>query len=267
MLVAAAIGLAVTGGIDDLRPLPALLRVGIQTVAIGAVLLSLPDHARVFPSWPFWLERAALLVAAIWFVNLMNFMDGLDWITVAEVVPIAATLMVFGLIGMLPMEATAMAAALTGAMLGFAPFNRPVAKLFLGDVGSIAIGLIVAWLLFVTAATGHLAAAILLPLYYLCDATITLLRRLFRGEKVWQAHRSHFYQRATDNGFSVMRIVGTIFVLNLGLAVLAGMAVFIPTLPANTACLIAGLILVAVTLLHFTRKTSRSRLAGPDDDG
>ena len=253
VLAVAVAGLGVMGGIDDVRPLNPLLRIGIQAMAIGAVLLSLPDAARVFPSWPFWLERAALLIAAIWFVNLMNFMDGLDWITVAETVPIGITLMIFGLAGLLPTAATAIAAALTGAMLGFAPFNRPVARLFLGDVGSIAIGLIVAWLLFVTAASGHLAAAILLPLYYLCDATITLLRRLVRSEKIWQAHRGHFYQRATDNGLSVRRIVGTIFCLNLGLAALALVSVYVPTLVANIVCLALGLGFVGLVLARFSQ--------------
>ena len=100
------------------------------------------------------------------------------------------------------------AATLCGALIGFAFFNKPVAKLFLGDVGSLPIGLLVGWLLLQLAGTGALAAAILLPLYYLMDATITLLRRLARREKVWEAHRSHFYQQATANGFSVMAVSG-----------------------------------------------------------
>ena len=114
-----------------------------------------------------------------------------------------------------------MSAALCGALIGFAPFNKPVAKLFLGDVGSLPIGLLVGWLLWQLAGTGALAAAILLPLYYLMDATITLLRRLARREKVWEAHRSHFYQQATVNGFSVMAVSAHVFVLNLALAALA----------------------------------------------
>jgi UDP-N-acetylmuramyl pentapeptide phosphotransferase/UDP-N-acetylglucosamine-1-phosphate transferase len=68
-------------------------------------------------------------------------MDGIDWMTVAEVVPLTVGLIVFGLAGLLPHDATLVAAALTGAIIGFAPFNRPVAKLFLGDVGSLPIGL------------------------------------------------------------------------------------------------------------------------------
>ena len=112
----------------------------------------------------------------------------------------------------MPAGGRLVAAALCGALLGFAPFNKPVARLFLGDVGSLPIGLLVGWLLLQLAGTGALAAAILLPLYYLADATITLLRRLARGEKVWEAHRSHFYQQATDNGFSALAVSGHVFV-------------------------------------------------------
>ena len=106
-------------------------------------------------------------------------------------------------------------------MVGFAYFNRPVATLFLGDVGSLPIGLLLGWLLVQLAGRGALAAAILLPLYYLADATITLVRRLIAGEKVWQAHRSHFYQRATDRGFTVKPGGGHVFAVNIALAALA----------------------------------------------
>ena len=109
-----------------------------------------------------------------------------------------------------------MALALLGAMIGFAPFNRPVARLFLGDVGSLPIGLLLGWLLLLLAGHGHLAAALLLPLYYLADATITLGQRLHAGERVWEAHRSHFYQRATARGFTVLEVVARVFVVNVG---------------------------------------------------
>src|SRR6266852_3494723 len=84
-----------------------------------------------------------------------------------------------------------------------------------------SIGLLLGWCLLQLAYHQQFAAALLLPLYYLSDATVTLLRRLARREPFWAAHRSHFYQRATDNGFTVMRVVGEVFVLNLGLAALA----------------------------------------------
>jgi len=87
-------------------------------------------------------------------------MDGLDWMTAAEVVPIAAALAVIGLFGPLPPAAIIVSLALCGAMIGFGYFNRPVAKLFLGDVGSLPIGLLLGWLLVLLAGNGGRVAAV-----------------------------------------------------------------------------------------------------------
>jgi len=178
-------------------------------------------------------------------------MDGLDWMTVSEVVPVSAGLAMFGLMGALPNDATFVAFALCGAMIGFAPFNRPVARLFLGDAGSLPVGLILAWLLILLAGSGHILSALLLPLYYLADATITLLRRFINGEPIMHAHRSHFYQRAVDNGFSVHEIVGSVFAVN---AVLVGLAFITYAAPSLTVRLIAflvGGVLVVALLRRF----------------
>src|SRR5689334_6352276 len=126
-----------------------------------------------------------VLIAGLWFVNLVNFMDGLDLMTAAEAVPITATLVLVRLFGMLPLPVVLIAAALCGALLGFAPFNRPVAKVFLGDVGSLPIGLLLGWCLLQLAYDKQFAAALLLPMYYLADATVTLLRRLAKREPFW----------------------------------------------------------------------------------
>jgi UDP-N-acetylmuramyl pentapeptide phosphotransferase/UDP-N-acetylglucosamine-1-phosphate transferase len=147
--------------------------------------------------------------------------------------------------------------ALCGAMLGFAYFNRPVANLFLGDVGSLPIGLILGWLLILLAGNGAAAAAILLPLYYLADSTITLVRRALNGEPIWQAHRSHFYQRATDRGFTVIDVVARVFAVNLALAALALATVMLHSRVADIAALSAGILLVAGLLLAFARGRSR----------
>ncbi len=74
-------------------------------------------------------------------------MDGIDWMMVAEVVPVTAGVALVGALGALPAEGLVVALALNGAMLGFAPFNRPVARLFLGDMGSLPTALLLAWLL------------------------------------------------------------------------------------------------------------------------
>ena len=218
---AAALFIAMVGLADDIKSIAVLPRLALQAIAIGAILFTAPEDLRIVSAFPLWIERGLLLLAGLWFVNLVNFMDGLDWMTVAEVVPITGAMIIAGLLGKFPAPATIVAAALCGAMLGFAPFNRPVAKIFLGDVGSLPIGLLLGWCLLQLAYQQHLAAALLLPLYYLADATVTLLLRLARREPFWAAHRSHFYQRATDNGFTVLRVVREVFALNVGLAVLA----------------------------------------------
>jgi UDP-N-acetylmuramyl pentapeptide phosphotransferase/UDP-N-acetylglucosamine-1-phosphate transferase len=174
--------------------------------------------------------------------------------TVAEVVPITAALMLLGWLGELPLAVALLAAALCGAMIGFAPFNRPVAKVFLGDVGSLPIGLLLGWCLLALAWHQQLAAALLLPAYYLTDSTLTLLRRIARREPFWAAHRTHFYQRATDNGFSVSRVIAEVFALNIVLSLLAVATVRIGTTMVTALALLAGAISVGAVLRRFSRR-------------
>jgi UDP-N-acetylmuramyl pentapeptide phosphotransferase/UDP-N-acetylglucosamine-1-phosphate transferase len=252
-LSVATILLALTGAIDDIRGLGAAPRLLIQAVAVGLVIASLPDNFSIVPQIARPFERALLLLGGVWFVNLVNFMDGIDWMTVAEVVPVTAGVMLLGFTDGTPPGAAVIAVALLGAIIGFAPFNRPVARLFLGDVGSLPIGLLLGWLMLMLAGRNNMAAAILLPLYYLADATITLARRLVRREAVWEAHRTHFYQRATDGGFSVEEIVVRVFVINVALAGLALITAIEPDPRVDVATIALGGALVAWLLLTFQR--------------
>lgn len=249
----ASVLLAVAGAIDDTRGLHPAPKFLIQFLAAAAIIAALPADIRIAPLLPQLAERALLVIGGVWFVNLVNFMDGLDWMTVAEVVPVSAAVALIGLIGGAPAAAVIVAVGLLGATVGFAPFNRPTARLFLGDVGSLPIGLLLAWALIMLAGRGHAVAALLLPLYYLADATITLGQRIVRREKVWQAHRTHFYQRATDGGFSVREIVVRVFVLNVTLAGLALVSVIEPDPRVDVATLALGGALVAWLLLTFAR--------------
>jgi UDP-N-acetylmuramyl pentapeptide phosphotransferase/UDP-N-acetylglucosamine-1-phosphate transferase len=246
--------IAAVGFADDVKFIPVLPRLVLQAAAVGAIIFTAPADLRIVPACPLWIERGLLLLAGLWFVNLVNFMDGLDWMTVAEVVPITGAMIVLGSLGELGAPATIVAAALCGAMVGFAPLNRPVAKIFLGDVGSLPIGLLLGWCLLQLAYQQHLVAALLLPLYYLSDATVTLLRRLARSEPFWAAHRSHFYQRATDNGFSVLRVVSEVFVLNVALASLAIGSVMTRSAVLSVLLLIAGSAATALVMYRFSRQ-------------
>jgi UDP-N-acetylmuramyl pentapeptide phosphotransferase/UDP-N-acetylglucosamine-1-phosphate transferase len=252
-LTIAALALAATGAVDDIHPLPVGLRLALQCAAVALVLAFIPDDFRVVPALPWWIERVCLLLGGVWFVNLTNFMDGIDWMTVAETVPITGAIILMGLLGDVPALPLTVAVALLGAIIGFAPFNKPVARLFLGDVGSLPIGLLLAWLLLHVAVSGHLVAAFLLPLYYLADTALTLVHRAYAREPVWQAHRSHYYQRATDGGFTVNAIVLRVFLVNIALGTLALITVVRAHGGISAIALAAGATLVGVLLASFAR--------------
>jgi UDP-N-acetylmuramyl pentapeptide phosphotransferase/UDP-N-acetylglucosamine-1-phosphate transferase len=255
-VLAATLFIATVGFADDVKSISVLPRLMLQAVAVGVILFTSPSDLRIVPACPLWIERGLLLLAGLWFVNLVNFMDGLDWMTLAEVVPVTGAIVLLGWLGEFPASATIVAAALCGAMLGFAPFNRPVAKIFLGDVGSLPIGLLLGWCLLQLAWHQHFVAAVLLPLYYLSDATVTLLRRIARREPFWAAHRTHFYQRATDNGFTVLGVVSEIFLLNIVLAALAIGSILIRSAAAGILFLIAGGVVTGLVMNRFSRRRS-----------
>ena len=251
-VLAAALGLAAVGALDDLRPLPALPRLLLQFLAVGAVLAAAPAEWAIAPDYlPGWLEKALAAVAGVWFVNLTNFMDGIDLITVAGFAPLSAALAALWMMGALGSGSAILALALLGGLLGFAPANVPPARIFLGDVGSLPIGLVSAAALYDLACHGGLLAAVLLPLYHVADATTTLLLRLWRRENVFQPHRDHAYQRAVDRGRSTLAVSRTVGLLNFGLAAIAIVAVVEPSWAWVSGAAALGGLAVATVILSF----------------
>ena len=147
---------------------------------------------------------------------------------------IGAAQMTLGLLGLV----------IAAASLGFLWWNWHPAKVFLGDVGSVPLGFLLGWLLLEVLASPLWPVAIILPLYYLADATLTLIRRALRRERIWQAHREHFYQQATGRGLSHARVSLIIAGLNIVLIGLAFASLSEPTLAliGATLCCGAGLL-------------------------
>jgi len=243
-VAAAALGIAAVSWFDDLRGLSPVARLVAQLVAVAIGMDALPSRA-VFQGWlPPVLDDAAVALVWLWFVNLFNFMDGIDGIAGSEAAAVG-----IGLVLVAPAPETAwLAAAVAGAAAGFLVWNWAPARIFLGDVGSVPLGFLLGFLLLDAAAQGAWLPALILPAYFLADATLTLLRRLARGERVWQAHRQHFYQRAVQGGLGHAAIVRRVILADLlligcawmaqrgwGLAALAAAAAVVIVLLADLA--------------------------------
>ncbi len=241
-----ALTLAAVSWLDDLRGLSALSRLAAHAAAVTVVLVAAPAGAPPFGGvLPPPFETVAAGILWVWFINLFNFMDGIDGISGVETASIGVGAALVGIVGGLGAAPVLFGLAAAGAALGFLKWNWAPAKIFLGDVGSVPIGFLLGWLLLNLSGAGQPEAALILPLYYLADATITLGRRALRGEKIWRAHREHFYQIAVQAGASHGRVGAMVLVANaalVGLAVTAAMGMSPPAL--GGACVVVAVLLI-----------------------
>jgi len=219
-LIAVAAGAVLLGAVswrDDRGGLSPAVRFAVQLVAVALGMPALAPEGLVFQGWlPTWLEIAAAALAWVWFINLFNFMDGIDGIAGSEAAAIGVGLALFAMVGAGSDPAfAALAGAIAAAAVGFLVWNWAPARIFLGDVGSVPLGYLLGFLLLAAAARGHWKIALILPLYFMADATITLLRRLLRGERIWTPHRQHFYQQAVQRGLGHADVVRRVIAADL----------------------------------------------------
>jgi UDP-N-acetylmuramyl pentapeptide phosphotransferase/UDP-N-acetylglucosamine-1-phosphate transferase len=252
-----ALALAVVGWWDDLKGLAPWPRLAAQLLAVGLGLWHLaPVTGGLLPPV---LDLALAGLAWLWFVNLFNFMDGVDGIAGVESLSIALGLAViarwFGGFG----DLAALAIALAGASLGFLFWNWHPAKLFLGDVGSQSLGYLIGFLLLRTAGEGAWAAALILPLFYLVDATWTLARRTAAGENIFAAHAQHVYQRALGAGLEHDQVARALLVANIALIAFAVGAQF-----GEWPVALAGAALTVVVLIRRLLRPQESEGTGAD---
>ena len=251
-LLASFAGLGALSWIDDRRQLPAVIRLSAQALVVALCLAALPSDARVMEVGPLILERILLGLAWLWFINLFNFMDGIDGLAGSETIAVA-----LGYLALLTYAGLAdpfwrLALVIAASAAGYLFWNWHPARVFMGDAGSIPLGFLLGWLMLDLALRGQWAAGLILPLYFVADATFTLLARAYRGEKLWQAHRQHFYQRAVLGGATPAGIVCRVGAANVMLIVLALVSVSHPV-PG----LIAAVAIVAGLLGHLQNLAQR----------
>jgi UDP-N-acetylmuramyl pentapeptide phosphotransferase/UDP-N-acetylglucosamine-1-phosphate transferase len=220
-VAAGAAVLAAVSLLDDRAGLPARVRFLVH-LAVAAALVAL------FPTNAPWFVVLLTPVALVWLINLYNFMDGADGL--------AGGMALFGFGGYAFAALTSanpdpqlafVCAAIAGAAAGFLLFNFHPARIFLGDAGSIPLG-------FFAGALGYwgwrggvwpvwFPALVFAP--FIADASVTLLHRLARGEKFWQAHREHYYQRMVRLGLGHARTARTWYLLMVAGITIANWAV------------------------------------------
>jgi Fuc2NAc and GlcNAc transferase len=214
------VALAGLGWLDDQHDLEVRWRLLVQCLIAVALVwwIGVPALIQFGPltlelEWLWWILA---VVAVIWLINLHNFMDGSDGLAAAQGVWCG---LAFGVAFALAESwfETALALSLSGVCLGFVFWNRPPARIFMGDTGSVLLGGTVAWLALSGAQSGTVSVwlSLIICSLFVVDATATLLRRVLSGERWYTPHRSHAYQRLIVSGWSHGRVLALYAMVNL----------------------------------------------------
>lgn len=240
---AAVLVLALLAFFDERQDLPVWFRFGAQlAVATGLAVVA---NAVIADGTLRFVPHALLLaLSVVWLtgvLNAYNFMDGLNGMAASEAIVCGVA---FGWLAAAAGDRNAviLAIAVAGAAAGFLPWNLPSGSIFMGDIGSSALGILLATLTLRLTHDGVPFVAAVLPLApFLLDSSITLLRRALRGERVYTPHRTHYYQRLNQRGWSHAAVTATWALL----AVLSSVAA-IAYVPASLTGRVAIVAFVAV---------------------
>jgi UDP-N-acetylmuramyl pentapeptide phosphotransferase/UDP-N-acetylglucosamine-1-phosphate transferase len=248
-VVLAALALAVVSLLDDIRGLPVRVRFLAHFVAAAGCLLAMGLTG--------WALLAGML-AVVWMTNLYNFMDGADGLAGGMAAIGFGALALAAWLSDAPGLAP-FCAAIAAAALAFLRFNFPPAQVFMGDVGSLPLGFMAATLGILGGQQGVWPWLFPLQVFspFIVDASVTLARRALRGEKIWQAHRSHYYQRVVLLGASHRQLALAAYALMLAMAALAFALMSFP--PHAAWVLILSATTYLLIFIAIDRRWHRSR--------
>jgi len=224
-VAAGSLAIAVVSWLDDRRGVSPVWRLAVHLTAAAAFVAGVASDAPndlVSISAGGTVQAILLALAAAWLTNLYNFMDGMDGFAGGM------TVVGFGTLALLSwlngdLQFALIFVLLASAAAGFLVFNLPPARIFLGDVGASTLGYLAATLGVLSVRRGAISwqSFVLVFSPFLVDATVTLARRLLSRSKVWQAHRTHFYQRLVGAGWSTSRTLKAECALMIACAVTA----------------------------------------------
>ncbi len=245
--VVAAVGFA-----DDHRPLPAAWRLLAHFVAAAIVLVALRSTPSLAPdgATPQWLGYGLSLILLVWLLNLTNFMDGIDGIAATEAITVCAGGVLLYLLVLAPHEQWLAPLLLAAASTGFLVWNWPPARIFMGDGGSGFVGLLLGVF---TLQAGMVAPQLfwswlILVGVFVVDASVTLARRLLRGEPIHQPHRTHAYQHAAQRLGRHLPVTLAVAAINTAWLTPLAVGVAVGWLPGGVGLAVAYLPLVALAI-------------------
>jgi Fuc2NAc and GlcNAc transferase len=220
-LVAGGGAIAVVGYLDDRNALRARVRFGVHLVAaicaVGMLGGLANNSLRVVGLQGTTAGSVIAVLALVWMTNLFNFMDGIDGIAASEAVFIATAGAWLGWRHGADSGTTMAMLALAGSTAGFLIWNWPPARIFMGDVGSGFLGFSLAALAIAASRRGYvpIEAWVILGGIFLVDSTLTLLRRIARGERWFESHRTHAYQHITRRSNGHLPVTAAVIAINV----------------------------------------------------
>ncbi len=240
--------------LDDLTPVPIFIRLIIHIICSTiAVMVFLSPNTLFHHELPAHLDFILVVIGLTTFLNIYNFLDGIDGIACAEASHLSLTLLILCYLNadiIINIDLIIILNILILACsLSFLIFNWHPAKIFLGDVGSISLGFMLGLcLLLVSASSGHLfVASSIASLYYLADGGLTIIIRLLKKEKIWEPHLQHFFQKAVKKGKTHRQVANRIILCNILLMALSVSSLYLPLVSVIFAILV-----VIITIINFT---------------
>lgn len=216
LLLLAAIAL-----LSDIIEVPGFVKLLVQLIAIAVTLGSLP-YGLFGELLPPEMDKLLTGLLWLWLVQCFKITDGIDGLCAAHVVAFGASLVfIMAMVGKFPGDLANYGLVITCAAVGFIWWNWPPAKIGLNEVGSLPLGFLTGYLILLLVHEGHVFPAAILPAYFLSDASLTALRRLYYGKRIWAVHSDHYYQRRTRYATTAPAIIRYIMGLHILLAFLA----------------------------------------------
>lgn len=246
--------ISVISFLDDLITIPIYVRLITHLTCSTIIVLSLSPALLFHNIVPFYVDFIISVLALTTFLNIYNFLDGIDGISCTESIHLSITILILCYLKTEIIinvnSLVVLNIMILASSISFLLFNWHPAKIFLGDIGSIGLGFTIGLcLLTLSVSNSNLfIASFIASLYYIADGLITILIRIVNKEKIWQPHLKHFFQQAVKKGMSHQEIVVKIALCNTSLMLLSVLSLYYPI-----RSIIMALFIVTTILIHFAK--------------